>query len=227
MFDERKQKGQPPTPSVDLSQLFNELPSLQEFSFDNPRQEGPNFYRQSEYSADPKKVTNRETREAEASELFGSQPNRSTPVVLNKNPNGPTNYLYIVTKLQEAGIDTSIPMEKRVFSSERITDVMARGTDRSNGLNLLSHHGGDDGEWLAMIEYGLKTHETGRTTYTSRLSERDSHELLGGAFGDALVIYDARGLLDCQPSHNKTNSFSNGHKLFVADPRNVLLAIIK
>lgn len=101
-----------------------------------------------------------------------------------------------------------------------------QGTDRSNGMSLTTHHDGDDGEWLAMIEHGVRTHETGRTTYVSNFTERDLHDLVRGPFGAALAIYDARGLMSCQPSHNKTNSFSNGHHLFVCNPKSALLAII-
>lgn len=190
------------------------------------KQEGPNFHRQSDYSADPRKLAIREQKEKDAAAVFDNQPAR-VPLIIPKNPNGPTNYEYIATKLKEAGIDTSIAMEKRVFSSERVTNVIYQGTDRSNGLSLLNHHGGDDGEWLAMIEYGLKLHETGRTTYSSRFSQNDKHELAGRVPGYALALYDARALIDCQPSHNKSNSNSNGHKLFVADPRKALIAIVR
>lgn len=78
------------------------------------RNDGPDYYRQSEYSADPRKVALREAKEKEATVALGNQP-VSIPVIIPKNPSGNTDYTYIVGKLHEAGLDVSAPLMKRVF----------------------------------------------------------------------------------------------------------------
>ena len=184
-------------------------------------QEGPDFYRHSDYSADPRKVALVRENEEKATEALSKQPVR-TPVIIPKNPDGPTNFDYIIAKMEEAGITPEAPLMKRVFDPTRVPIMLCTGTDRQNGMCLTDHHCGDDGEWLAMKEHGLGIHETGRTTYVSNFRERDTRDLTKGG---AVAIYDSRGLMSCQPSLNKTNSFSNGHHLFLVPPRNALLAV--
>ena len=113
----------------------------------------------------------------------------------------------------------------RLFAADRVGAVILHGTDRQNGMDLCAHHHGRDGEWLAMWEHGLELHETGRTTYVSAFNDRIAYDLLKSR-DYALAIYDGRGLLSCQPSRNATDSYSNGHHLFLVPPRAALLAVV-
>jgi hypothetical protein len=149
-----------------------------------------------------------------------------TPILIPQNKHGPTDYEYITNKIAEAGIDiTNTPLMHRFFSEERISHMKIHGTDRTNGMNLLAHHEGRDGEWLAMIEHGLKIFETARTTYVAPLTPKHAYDLLK-ASSYAVEIYDVRGLMPCQPSRNETNSFSNGHHVFLVPPKSALIAVV-
>lgn len=197
---------------------------LDQVSFGSPlarRDDAPDFFEHSKYGPDSNKVELVERRSDEAKKIFSERAS-SLPLRIPRNPDGETNYEYIITKLSEAGITPEAPLMKRVFDAARVPLMLGTGTDRQNGMTLTSHHGGDDGEWLAMKEHGLGIFDTGRTTYVSGFSERDTRDLTQAG---AVAIYDSRGLMSCQPSINRTNSFSNGHHLFLVPPRDALLAV--
>jgi hypothetical protein len=231
MQDNRSPKGKlKPLAPEELTKFFEAMPKFESglggLSFGGSfTRDGPDFYKARKYSAGPRKVALREEKEVAANEALGSK-TQLAHIRIPKNPNGPTNYEYIVARLKAEGVAIEAPLMKRQFGRDQLPQMQWQGTDRLAGMSLTSHRGGDDGEWLAMIEHGLKMHETNRTTYVSPLTDRDTRDLSQSPFGDCLAIYDSRGLMSCQPSHNKTDSFSNGHHLFVCDPKKALLAVI-
>lgn len=185
------------------------------------RAAAPNFFEHSKYGPDQSKVERVRALSDKATEMLGERVS-GAPIRIPRNPNGETDYKYIITKLAEAGITPEAPLMKRVFDATRVSLMLGTGTDRQNGMSLTVHHSGDDGEWLAMKEHGLGIQETGRTTYVSDFNERDTRDLTKEG---SVAIYDSRGLMSCQPSLNKTNSFSNGYHLFLVPPRHALLAV--
>jgi len=188
----------------------------------DPRRE---LSRHRECPRDPRKIALLERSSAEAAEVFRKEI-AQRPVLLSPNRHGSTDYRYVIEQLRAAGLATDRPLMMRLFAAERAGAMMFQGTDRQNGMNLYAHHNGRDGEWLAMWEHGLELSETGRTTYLSSFNERVAYDLLKSR-SYALAIYDGRGLLACQPSWNATQSFSNGHHVFLVPPKDALLAVVR
>jgi len=198
-------------------------PELAEVSMGGHR-ELPDLARAHEYGPHRDKVELVRAAERAAAEALGERALSATPQI-RANPHGPTNYDYIAQQLRVVGIAPETPLMMRLFDRTRLSQMIRSGTDRAPGMNLRAHHGGGDGEWLAMIEHGVALSQTDRTTYVSPLTERVTWDLaLSRDY--AVAIYDARGLLSCQPSVNERGSFSNGHHLFLCAPRRALLAVI-
>lgn len=199
------------------------VPQFAELSMDGYRA-GPDFFRAHHYAPHPEMVERVRAGERAAAESLGGRALGAT-LQIRANPHGPTNHDYIVQHLRAAGIALEAPLMMRLFDRARLPQMIASGTDRAPGMNLRAHHGGSDGEWLAMIEHGLALVQTDRTTYVSPLTARVTWDVALSRHY-SVAIYDARGLLSCQPFVHESGSASNGHHLFLCAPRRALLAVI-
>lgn len=119
---------------------------------------------------------------------------------------------YMIESLKSAGVWRP-SLKVRVISRERLEKALASGTDRDGTSLTTIHHGGDDGEELAMKQNDLDaSRDLGQTTYVSELdtwsADRKRH-------GDLVVlVYAPEALKSIQPTENKTGSFSNGFHMF-------------
>jgi hypothetical protein len=121
---------------------------------------------------------------------------------------------HIVESLKSAGIYRP-GLKVRFISRERLQKALSTGTDRDHSSLVTIHHGGDDGEELAMKENGLDAKmDLGQVTYVSELDTTWSAD--AKRHGDLVVlVYAPEALKAIQPSQNKTNSFANGFHMFV------------
>lgn len=120
---------------------------------------------------------------------------------------------HMVESLKKAGIYRT-GLKIRVIARERLQKALASGTDRDYTSLVTIHHGGDDGEELAMKENNLDAmRDLEQVTYVSAIdtwsADRKRH-------GDMVVlVYAPEALKAIQPSQNKTGSFSNGFHMFL------------
>jgi hypothetical protein len=189
----------------------------------------PNIINAHKYSAIPEQVAKRVEAETLAQAYFEGLTRE--PVIINSSKLK-TGSFYESLKdiLNENGISCEEhQILTRVFSRDRLDQMLSTGTDRDDNMNLAYHRRGEDFEWLAMLEFGLSLHETSRTTYIDYLTKQ------GMAFFDpqttladskCLALYDRKGLIHCQPSNPQVNIRGNGHHLFVCPPKHALIGIV-
>lgn len=120
---------------------------------------------------------------------------------------------HMVESLKKAGLYRA-GLKVRVIARERLQKALASGTDRDHTSLVTIHHGGDDGEELAMKENNLDAmRDLEQVTY---VSEFDTWSADRKRHGDMVVlVYAPEALKSIQPSQNKTNSFSNGFHMFL------------
>jgi hypothetical protein len=131
----------------------------------------------------------------------------------NLPPEGESITKHVVESLKQQGL-YRVGLKVRVIARERLQKAISSGTDRDHTSLVTVHHGGDDGEELAMKENGLDAmRDLGQVTYVSELDtwsdDRKKH-------GDMVIlVYAPEALKPIQPSESKSNSSSNGFHMFL------------
>ena len=136
---------------------------------------------------------------------------------------------HIISSLQQAGLYRK-GLKIRVISKERVQNAFATGTDRDHTSLTTIHHGGDDGEELAMKENGLDaSRDCDQVSYLSDFDQWAKDRKMTGDRNMAILVYAPDAIKPIQPSRNKTDSTSNGFHMFL-DKRLIhssLLAVFK
>lgn len=136
---------------------------------------------------------------------------------------------HIISSLQQAGLYRK-GLKIRVISKERVQHAFATGTDRDHTSLTTIHHGGDDGEELAMKENGLDaSRDCDQVSYLSDFDQWSKDRKMTGDRNMAILVYAPEAVKPIQPSKNRTGSTSNGFHMFL-DRRLIhpsLLAVFK
>ena len=122
---------------------------------------------------------------------------------------------HIVDSLQQAGLYRK-GLKIRVINRERVQHAFSTGTDRDDTSLTTIHHGGDDGEELAMKENGLDaTRDVDQVSYLSDFDGWAQDRKMSQDRNMAILIYAPEAIKPIQPSKNKTGSTSNGFHMFL------------
>lgn len=142
----------------------------------------------------------------------------SAPLHIPVDPEGCITGHALKTFLQEQGLDLG-SLAMRVFSVERVTDTIQKGTDR-DGEKHYDHGFGDCD--LAMREHGLSPFlHYGRTTFVSPMGHLNDDRIINTK-QFALSVYRQ----DClYPLESSIGNLSSGFHLFLTAPAQALLAV--